>query len=117
MQLYLSLIPAGLLPKDAFTVDPRTGVTVLQKPTFQTLLFLRKLEALWQAANFAEDIALYYMESAVSARSKRRSADAGALELTTEDLERAIAKMQSEAFDRYVCSASSSWEKLIRASL
>lgn len=100
MQLYLSLIPAGLLPKDAFTVDPRTGVTVLQKPTIQTLLFLKKLEALWQAANFAEDIALYYMESAVSARGRSRSAGAGPMELTTEDLEEAIVRLQSEVFCR-----------------
>ncbi|CAK4001200.1 Hypothetical predicted protein [Lecanosticta acicola] len=106
VQLYLSLIPAGLMPRDAFTVDSRTGVTVLQKPSAQTRLFLVRLETLWQAANFDEDIALHHMLLAVSDRQRDLREREESAELTAQDLERAIARVQREAFTSVTVSTA-----------
>lgn len=86
LQLYLSLIPTDLLPQSSSTI-------FLANPSEQTIVFLLHLEALWQAANFDEDVVLHYMMLAVA---KRRSVK-GEVELTSEDLEIAVGMMQREA--------------------
>ncbi|EME40185.1 hypothetical protein DOTSEDRAFT_74864 [Dothistroma septosporum NZE10] len=68
--LYLSLIPLYLLPKCLFTIDATTGNLSLKRTTDRTIQFLDRLETLWQAADFDEDLVL---ESTIRAVSRRQS--------------------------------------------
>lgn len=94
ISLYLSLIPKPLIPSHLFTIDVQSGHIELRKPTDHTIQFLRQLEALWQAVDFAEDLALESISEAVTSRQDRFG---GEKELTTLDLEDAISRVSSHA--------------------
>lgn len=95
INLYLSLIPKHLIPRHLFNIDSRTGFVELRKPTDCTIQFLQQLEALWQAADFAEDVAMDHIAQAVQRRQDRFGAEGN--ELTTVDLEDAISRVSSAA--------------------